>query len=86
MVALYKQHEAELVAADQEIEKIEHEGRELFERKIIAIKNALVEDVNVPDDDLQKVFKEKLEIARQEVLADAEQRIEMLLKKHGVEE
>lgn len=84
MVALYKEHEDELISADTEIEKIENEGKEFFERKVIAIKNRLAEDVNVKDEDLHKVFVEELEKARIEVLADAEKRIQELLVKKGI--
>lgn len=84
MIALYKEHEDELISADAEIEKIENEGKEFFERKVVAIKNRLAEDASVKEEDLHKVFVEELEKARIEVLADAEKRIQELLAKKGI--
>lgn len=84
--SILQKYEGVLNGVDLEIENIENEGKELFERKVIAIKNALVENVDVQEEDMHKVFVEELGKARQQVLENVEKRIKELLEKNGVRE
>lgn len=84
--SLFEEQEATIVANEEAFEKIEDDSMELFERKLIAIKNNIVLDEMVNDDDLQNVFLERLEEARKEVLVDVEKKIQEVLEKNGVME
>lgn len=81
LLSLYEENEQDLSLSASEIEKIEDEGFMSFERKVIAIKNRLVSDESVSEEDLQKKYLEDVEIARKEVLSEVEKRVNDLLKK-----
>ena len=81
LLSLYEDNEQELALSASEIEKIEDEGFMSFERKVIAIKNRLISDESVSEEDLQKKYLEEVEIARKEVLSEVEKKINDLLKK-----
>jgi hypothetical protein len=86
MVALFEKHGDALLAADEGLLKIEEEGVELFEKKLVALKNKLVHDETISEDDLQKRFLEELDTVRAEVLEETEKSIQVFLSKNGVTE
>jgi predicted phage gp36 major capsid-like protein len=81
LLSLFEEHEEDLSSYTSQIEKIENESIELFERKIIAIKNRLVADSNITDEELQKKYLEEVEEARKTTLKDVEEEIKLIISK-----
>lgn len=84
LLALFEEHEEGLGSYTSQIEKIENESIESFERKIIAIKNRLVIDSNITDDDLQKKYLEEVEELRKTTLKGVEEKIQSLISKANI--
>lgn len=80
LLSIFEEHEQELNNYTFQIEKIEKEGIMFFEKKVIAIKNKLIEDINIKDDDLQRVYLEEIEKIRKDVLEDVQNKIKELIK------
>ena len=51
-----------------------------MKKKVIAIKNRLIDDVSVPDDKLEEVCLQEIELARKVILDEAKKQIEELVK------
>jgi hypothetical protein len=83
ILSLYEEKEESLQKFSSEIEKIENEGIEFFERKVIAIKNKLVQDQSIADENLEAKYLEEVELARKESLQRVEEKISALVQ--GVE-
>ncbi len=84
LLSLFEEHEEDLGSYTSQIEKIENESIESFERKIIAIKNRLVIDSNITDDDLQKKYLEEVEELRKTTLKGVEEKIQSLISKANI--
>lgn len=84
LLSLFEEHEEDLGSYTSQIEKIENESIESFERKIIAIKNRLVADSNIADEELQKKYLEEVDEARKTTLKDVEEEIKLLISKTNI--
>lgn len=83
LLSLFEDNEEELTSYTSQIEKIEDDSFMLFEMKVIAIKNKLVSDVSVSDEELQEKYLQEIELARKSVLEDTENKIKELIAKQG---
>ena len=81
LLSIFEEHEEALIAHTAKIEQIEDEAYILFERKAIAIKNKLIQDIAIPEEELEEKYLEKIELARKEVMEDTEARIRELISK-----
>lgn len=80
VLSIFEEHEDALLSLASKIEKIESESMITFEKKVIAIKNRLIDDVSVPDDKLEEVCLQEIELARKVILDEAKKQIEELVK------
>jgi hypothetical protein len=80
ILSLYEEKEESLQKFSSEIEKIENEGIESFEKKVISIKNKLVQDTAVSDDELETKYLEEVELARKVVFQEVEEKIKTLVR------
>ena len=81
VLALFEEKEEELLAQEEFIKKIEEEAMMIFERKCIAIKNRLIEDVTIPDEDLESKYIEEIEGLRKTIFAEVEKNISDYVRK-----
>ncbi len=80
VLSLYEEKKEALQKFSSEIEKIENEGIDFFEKKVIAIKNKLAQDASITDDDLESRYLEEVETARKEALQQVEENIYALVQ------
>ncbi len=85
VLSVFEEHEAQLVSVADQIEKIEKDGMIMFEKKILAAKNRLIEDPAVLDDDLERVYLEEVEQIRKDVLAKVQGQIQEVVEKNTKE-
>ncbi len=83
LLSLFEEHEEDLVLYATQIEKIENDALESFDRKIISIKNKLVNDIAISDEELQKKYLEEIELLRKVISEDVESKIKELIGKQG---
>lgn len=81
VLTLFEEKEEQLAKGLGEIEKIEDEAMDLFDRRAIAIKNKLVADVNIADDELEKKYLEEIEELRKNILDETQEKINDVVKK-----
>ncbi len=80
ILSSFEEKEDSLQRFSSEIENFEKEGIESFERKVIAIKNKLVQDITISDDELEARYLEEVELARKETLQHVEVSIKTLVE------
>lgn len=81
LLSLYEENEESMASYVSEIEKIEDEGIVTFERKVIAVKNRLINDESVSEENLQKKYLEEVEEIRKIVLQEVEEKIKEVTSK-----
>lgn len=80
VLSLFEEQEVQLVAVAADLEKIEEEGVMMFEKKVLGVKNRIVQDPAVSDDDLERVYLEEVENIRKEVLEKVKQQIQEIVE------
>lgn len=85
VLSLFEEHEEHLIAVTAQIETIEVEGLMTFEKKVLSVKNSLVQDASIADDDLEKVYIEEVENIRKEVVEKVKQQIQEIVEKNTKE-
>lgn len=80
VLSLFEEQEVQLVAVTADLEKIEEEGVMMFEKKVLGVKNRIVQDPAVSDDDLERVYLEEVENIRKEVLEKVKQQIQEIVE------
>ncbi len=80
VLSLFEEQEVQLVAVATDLEKIEEEGVMMFEKKVLGVKNRIVQDPAVSDDDLERVYLEEVENIRKEVLEKVKQQIQEIVE------
>ena len=81
MLALFEEHESELISAAEQIKKIEDDAVMYFEMKEIALKNKIIADDTIKDEEMEVKFLEELELLRKQVLENTQTKLNELLKK-----
>ncbi len=84
VLSLFEENEQKLLTLTSQIEKIENEGVISFEKKVLAAKNNLVQDVTVLDEDLEKKYVEDVEKIRSDILEKVEHQIKELIETERV--
>ncbi len=67
------------------VEKIEEEAIITFERKVIALKNKLISDTTINDEDLERLYLEHIEETRHLIFKETENKIKELIEKQSAE-
>ena len=80
VLSIFENNEGKLQNLSEDIERIEKEAIEFFEKKSIAIKNALVNDENVKEEDLESAYLESIKKLRDQVIAETKEKITNLTK------
>lgn len=81
ILALFEEKEGELLKQKEDMEKLEDEAFMEFEKEAIAIKNRLVQDVTIPEDQLEAKYLEEVEKARVRILEETKEKVDEHLKK-----
>ena len=74
IIAVMKKVEPELHDLDNKLEFLEESSLLEFEMKAKEIKETLIYDETIPEEDLETVYIKELENAREEIFANAKQR------------
>ena len=61
ILAIFEEHELGILDLALKVEKIEEDAKMLLDQKCIAIKNRLINDETVKDEDLEKKYLEEIE-------------------------
>jgi len=80
ILSIFEDNEQDLIKLSEDVERIEKESIEFFERKSIALKNTLVSDENTKEEDLESAYIEGIEKLREQVLAETKEKILNLSK------
>ncbi len=86
VLSVFEEHEERLTSVANQLESIEKNGMVIFEKKILAAKNRLIQDPSIADDDLEKVYLEEVEKIRKEVLEKVEQQVQEVVAKNTQEQ
>lgn len=78
VLSIFEDSESDLEKFSNQIEQIESEVTMLFERKSISIKNLLINDENVSDDDLEKAYLDAIYKLKDQILFETKEKIETL--------
>lgn len=81
VLSLFEEHEDELISQASQMEKIEADAISSFDINVIKMKNRLLNDIAVPEEQLQKQFLEELENIRKSTLEEVQVKIKELLEK-----
>lgn len=74
IIAVMKKVEPELHDLDNKLEFLEESSLEEFEMKAKEIKETLIYDETIPEEELETVYIKELENAKEEIFANAKQR------------
>lgn len=74
IIAVMKKVEPELHDLDNKLEFLEESSLEEFEMKAKEIKETLIYDETIPEEELEAVYIKELENAKEEIFANAKQR------------
>jgi hypothetical protein len=80
ILTIFEEKEQELKSHEEAMAKIESDAMMSFEKRAIAIKNRLVQDVEVSEEKLEETYLVELEKMRKEVVAETEQRVNEYVK------
>ena len=75
IIAVMKKVEPELHDLDNKLEFLEESSLEEFEMKAKEIKETLIYDETIPEEELEAVYIKELENAKEEIFANAKQRL-----------
>lgn len=78
VLSVFEDSEHVLQRFSDQINQIESEAVMLFERRTISIKNSLINDENISDDDLEKEYLDAIAKLKDQILLDTKERIEKL--------
>lgn len=76
VLAVFEENEQAILGSAAKIEKIEAEAEILLDRKIIAIKNKFIDDLSIPDDEIEARCLQEIELEGQKILEDVKKQIE----------
>ncbi|MEA4910544.1 hypothetical protein SDC9_07976 [bioreactor metagenome] len=75
IIVVLKKIEPEFHRLDNQLEFLEESSLKEFEDKAREIKESLIYDESISDEDLEKVYIEKLKEAKEEIFSNAKQRL-----------
>ena len=70
-----------LVVTFFKVKKIESDAKKLFDKEIEEMKDRLVRDESIKDDDLQRILLEEIEKAGERITKEVECKVQELTKK-----
>ena len=79
VLSFFEDHEDQLKSYDAQIGAIEDEGVRMFDDEVKALKERLVNDQTITEDDLQEKFLTEVEILKTNILKTVEARIQALI-------
>jgi hypothetical protein len=80
VLSIFEDNEQKLLEISEEVDRIEKDAVELFERKSIALKNALVSDEGIKEENLESVYVESIGKLRNQILTETKEKIANLTK------
>ena len=75
IISVLKKLEPDFHDLDNKLEFLEESSLQEFEKRAIKIREDLVYDESIGDGDLEKVYKERLADAKEEIFSKAKQRL-----------
>jgi hypothetical protein len=80
LLTIFEDKEEELKSHEEAMKNVEDEAMMAFERRVIAIKNRVVQDIAIPEEKLEEACLEEIEKMRKELVAEVEQKVSDYLK------
>ena len=80
VLSVFEDNEQGFVQFSEDVDQIEKSSIDFFERKAISIKNALINDENVKEEDLESMYISSIEKLKEQVLSDAKEKVANLTK------
>jgi abortive infection bacteriophage resistance protein len=77
---LFEEKEEELLAHEEAIKTIEQEALDTFDKRAIAIKNRLVQDITVSDDELAGRYDEEIQKMGEELKKETEEKVNVYVR------
>ena len=84
ILSLYEEKEPVLLSHVNEMEKIEEEAVLLFNERVEEMKQRIIKDVNISDDDLVQAYENGLDEVRKSVAKISQYKIDSFLKSTGI--
>lgn len=81
VLAIFEEKEPLLLSQEETISNIEKSAMDRFDMKVISIKNKLVEDTTIPEDQLEKRYLEEVDLLRAKILEEVNQEIKDFIEK-----
>lgn len=78
VLSVFEDNELMMQSFSDKIESIESEAVDFFEKKLISIKNSLINNENISDDNLEKEYLDAIAKLKDQILLDVKAKIEKL--------